>query len=64
MFINSLFGVLIFILVFAIFIWMILDVLKRKFKFKYAKQVWIAALCLLPIIAMAIYHNTKEKKDN
>lgn len=53
---------IVFLLLFAVLIWMLLDVLKSEFKNKYAKQFWIVLLTFLPVIGMMFYHNFKRKR--
>jgi hypothetical protein len=44
-----------FLLLFSLLVWMLLEVLKSKFKNPYLRLVWIVILTFIPIIGMVIY---------
>jgi hypothetical protein len=44
-----------FLLLFSLLVWMLLEVLKSKFKKPFLKIVWILALTFIPIIGMVFY---------
>jgi len=44
-----------FLLLFSLLVWMLLEVLKGKFKESYLKLGWILVLTFIPIIGIVIY---------
>ena len=51
------------ILLFALWIWMIVDCIQRKFKGENEKIVWILVVVLAGIIGAAVYYFVVKKQD-
>ena len=56
-------AVLIGILLFAFWLWMLVDCLKRDFKGGYDKVVWILVMIFLHLLGAAVYYFVVKIKD-